>query len=47
MGVFPGVLEHPQVLISHSALLCGAVWVNGAASDFYSGIPVAVGHAHF
>ena len=38
VGVFPGVREHHLVVFCHSALLCGALEVNGAASDFCSGI---------
>ena len=42
-GVFPGVQEHQQVVFGHNALLCGALSVNGAASDFCSGIPSGSG----
>ncbi len=38
-GVFPGVREHQQVVFSHSALLCGALEVNGAASGICSWTP--------
>ena len=39
VGMFLGVREHQQVVFGHNALLCGALEVNGAASDFCSGIP--------
>ena len=35
-GVSPGVQEHQQVVFGHSALLCGALEVNGAASGVCS-----------
>ena len=38
-GLFPGVREHQQVVFGHSALLCGAFEVNGAASGFRSQTP--------
>ena len=38
-GCVPGVREHQQVVFSYSALLCGAVKVNGASSDIFSWAP--------
>ena len=37
-GVFLEVQEYQQVAFGHNALLCGALKVNGAASDFCSDI---------
>ena len=39
VGMFPGVREQQQALFGHNVLLGGALEVNGAASDFCSGIP--------
>ena len=37
--VFPGCLEHKQVVSGHNALLCGALEVNGAARGVCSLTP--------
>ena len=37
--VFPGVLEHQQVMFTHSALPCCALEVNGAVSGVCSQTP--------
>ena len=37
--VFPGLQEHQQMVFGHSALLCGALEVNGAASGVCSQTP--------
>ena len=43
VDVFPGLQEHQQVVFGHGALLCSALEMNGAASDFCSGIPSGSG----
>ena len=37
--MLPGVQEQQQVVFGHSALLCGALEVNGAASSVCSWTP--------
>ena len=45
-GCVPRVARAPTGGVDHNALLCGALEVNGVASEFCSGSPMDVGHAH-